>query len=79
MGKAVLGTCDYPDCNAVGVEMTSVQILLDDVEWVGDLCENHSAPLRDLIQAMKGRKRPESRNRVYTIEEIEAMKKELDS
>lgn len=51
-----------------------------------DLCEEHSAPLRALLEASKGdsttkkttsapRKRAANRSRVVTLEEIEASKK----
>jgi len=73
MGKALVGTCDYNRCSFVGT-VTSAHIIIDGQEWAGDLCPEHLHPLQALIKASTRRK-PTGRNRVYTLEEIEALKR----
>ena len=75
MGKALVRTCDYDRCSFVGAVKT-VHIIIDGQEWGGELCNEHLQPLQELIKASTRRAKDTGRNRVYTMEEIEAMKGE---
>ena len=74
MGKAVMGTCDYDNCTFVG-ETKPVHITIDGTDWDGDLCPEHTAPVTQLVDNSHRPRQMGGRNRVYTIEEIEKMKR----
>lgn len=76
MGKAVVGTCDYEGCEVVGGRVEQVQVLLSGREWVVDLCPEHMKPLLDALRGALPKSRRSGRNKVWTVEEIEALKKD---
>lgn len=75
MGKAVVGTCDFEGCEVVGGMVEQVQVIISGVEWVADLCPEHIQPLRDAMKGAIKKSRRGTRDRVWTMEEIEAMKR----
>lgn len=79
MGKAVVGTCDFQGCDVVGQRVEQAQIIIDGREWVVDLCPEHMAPLLEALKGALPKSRRSDRNKVWTIEEIEALKKEAKS
>lgn len=73
MGKAVVGTCDYDGCDNVG-EVSPAHLMLDDQDWTGDLCQEHSAVLRRWLKKGQATKPKTRTMKVWTMEEIERLK-----
>lgn len=75
MGKAVVGTCDFEGCQVVGQMIEQAHVVISGVEWVADLCPEHMQPLKDAMKGAVKKSRRGTRDRVWTMEEIEAMKR----
>ena len=74
VGKAVVGTCDFAGCTFIG-DVHPVHLIVEQQEWTADLCDEHLSPLLDTMKGTAKRRKREGRDRVWTIDEIENLKK----
>lgn len=72
-------TCDAAGCEVAGDAVERFTLLHHDHEYEFDLCHEHSRPLRDLMShALPKTRRATGRDRVWTMDEIEALKRGLN-